>query len=120
MYAYPDVVALCEPPELEDAFEDKLLNPAVIVEVLSDSTEKHDRGEKFAQYRKLESLREYILVAQDKIRVERYVRRGEHWVLSEISDPEGSLHIEALGCEVALRDIYDRVELASPIAEDLA
>jgi len=120
MYAYPDVVALCEPPELEDAFEDTLLNPAVIVEVLSESTERYDRGEKFAHYRKIDSLREYILVAQDRIRIEQYVRRGEHWVLSEISDPEGSLRIETLGCEVALRDIYDRVELASPIAEDLA
>ncbi|HVG43688.1 MAG TPA: Uma2 family endonuclease, partial [Longimicrobium sp.] len=61
MYAYPDVVALCEPPELEDAYLDTLLNPAVIAEVLSESTERYDRGEKFAHYRKIDSLREYIL-----------------------------------------------------------
>jgi Uma2 family endonuclease len=114
MYTYPDVVALCEPPELEDAYFDTLLNPAVIVEVLSKSTERYDRGEKFAHYRKIDSLREYILVAQDRVRVEQYVRHGEHWMLGEISDPEGSLRLETLGCEIALRDIYDRVELASP------
>jgi len=117
MYTYPDVVALCEPPELEDAHLDTLLNPAVIVEVLSESTERYDRGDKFAHYRKIVSLREYILVAQDRIRIEQYVRNGEHWTLSEISDPEGILRIEALGCEAALRDIYDRVEFPSPDAD---
>jgi Uma2 family endonuclease len=111
MYTYPDVVALCEPRQLEDSHGDTLLNPAVIIEVLSDSTEKYDRGEKFAHYRKLESLREYILVSQDSILVEQYVRHGEHWMLSEISDPEGTLNIGTLGCEVALRDIYDQVEI---------
>jgi Uma2 family endonuclease len=110
MYAYPDVVALCEPPQLEDAHKDTLLNPAVIIEVLSRSTEGYDRSEKFAHYRKLDTLREYILVAQDKVRIEQYVRHGEHWVLGEISDPAASLRIETLGCEVALRDIYDRVD----------
>jgi Uma2 family endonuclease len=120
MYTYPDVVALCEPLRLEDEHADTLLNPAVIIEVLSESTERYDRGDKFAHYRKIDSLREYILVAQDRIRIEQYVRHGEHWTLGEISDPAGSLRIEALGCEVALRDIYDRVELPSPSAEDLA
>lgn len=113
MYTYPDVVALCEPPLLEDEHADTLLNPAVIIEVLSESTELYDRGDKFAHYRKIDSLREYILVAQDKVRIEQYVRHGEHWMLSEISDLAGSVRIETLGCEVPLRDIYDRVELSS-------
>jgi Uma2 family endonuclease len=112
MYTYPDVVALCEPPQLEDANGDTLLNPGVIIEVLSDSTEKYDRGDKFAHYRRIESLREYILVLQDKIRVEQYVRHGEQWVLAEISDPVGSLRIETLGCEIGLRDVYEGVKLA--------
>ena len=111
MYTYPDIVALCEPPRLEDGHADTLLNPAVIVEVLSDTTERYDRGDKFAHYRKLESLREYILVAQDKVRVEQYVWHGDHWMLSEISDLDGTLRIDTLGCEVALREIYDRVEM---------
>lgn len=78
MYIYPDIMALCEEPRFEDADVDTLLNPAVIVEVLSQSTEAYDRGEKFAHYRKLEYLREYVLVAQDKVRVEHYARRGTH------------------------------------------
>jgi Uma2 family endonuclease len=113
MYTYPDIVALCEPPELEDEHFDTLLNPTVIFEVLSDSTERYDRGEKFAHYRKIESLREYILVAQDKVRIERFVRHGEHWTLGEIGDPEGVLRIETLGCEIALRDVYQGVKLAA-------
>jgi len=112
MYTYPDVVALCEPLRLEDAHADTLLNPAVIMEVLSETTERYDRGEKFAHYRKIQSLREYILVAQEQVRVEQFVRHGEHWMLSEISDLSGSLHIETIGCDLPLRDIYDRVEFS--------
>lgn len=110
MYTYPDVVALCEPPLLEDSHGDTLLNPAVIFEVLSDTTERYDRGEKFAHYRRIESLREYILVAQDTARVERFVRHGDHWVFSDVTDRAGSLMIETLGCEISLSDIYDRVD----------
>ena len=110
MYTYPDVVGLCDRPELEDEHLDTLLNPSVIIEVLSGTTERYDRAEKFAHYR-IESLREYILVAQNQVRVERYVRHGDHWLLSEISDPEGVLRIDGLGCDISLRDIYDRVEI---------
>jgi Uma2 family endonuclease len=117
MYTYPDVVALCEPPRLEDSHLDTLLNPAVIIEVLSPSTHAYDRGEKFAHYRTIESLREYILIAQDHTRIERYVRRGEQWVLHEVTDPAGVLPIETLGCEIPVGEIYDRVEFlaAGPV-----
>jgi Uma2 family endonuclease len=112
LYTYPDVVALCDEPRFEDAELDTLLNPSVIVEVLSESTEAYDRGEKFAHYRRLASLAEYVLIAQDKIRVEHYARQGEQWVLSEISDPGGTLHLASVGCDLALREIYDRVEFS--------
>lgn len=110
MYTYPDVMALCTPPRLEDSHLDTLLNPAVIIEVLSPSTQAYDRGEKFAHYRMIESLREYILVAQDHTRIEQYIRRGEQWMLNEITDPAGVLQIEALGCEIPVGEIYNRVE----------
>jgi Uma2 family endonuclease len=110
MYTYPDVVALCEPPRLEDSHGDTLLNPAVIFEVLSDSTERFDRGGKFAHYQTIETLREYILVSQDKARVEQFVRHGEEWVLRTISDVGGSIRIDALGCDLALDEIYEGVE----------
>jgi Uma2 family endonuclease len=110
LYTYPDVVALCGDPVFEDAHVDTLLNPGVIIEVLSDSTEAYDRGEKFAHYRRLKSLRHYVLIAQDKVRVEHYVRQGEQWVLSEASALDSTVPLASIGCEVVLREIYERVE----------
>ncbi len=109
-YHYPDVVAICGIPRFEDKHIDTLLNPTVVFEVLSPSTEAYDRGEKFAHYRRLETLAEYVLIAQDKMRVEHYGRDGERWVLTEISEPEGVLSLPSLGCEVPLREVYERVE----------
>jgi len=110
MYTYSDIVAVCGEPQLEDARLDTLLNPAIIVEVLSESTEAYDRGEKFAYYRRLETLREYVLVSQDKVRVEHYRREGEQWILSEISDPDGTLHLPTIDCHVDVKAIYERVD----------
>jgi Uma2 family endonuclease len=109
MYTYPDVVALCGEPRLEDAHIDTLLNPAVIVEVLSPSTERYDRGEKFAHYRRLPSLQEYVLVAQDRARVEHYARQGEQWVLTALEGLEATLPLPALDCAIPLEDIYELV-----------
>jgi len=109
MYTYPGVVALCGEPAFEDAAVDTLLNPAVIVEVLSPSTESYDRGEKFAHYRRLASLREYVLVAQNRVRVEHYARRGEQWVLTEFSDLAGAFELPSVGCTLRLVDVYERV-----------
>jgi len=110
MYTYPDIVAVCGDPRFEDSFIDTLLNPAVIVEVLSESTEAYDRGEKFAHFRRLETLREYVLVSQDKIRIEHYRREGEQWVLSEISDPDATLDLTSIDCHVGIGAIYEKVE----------
>jgi Uma2 family endonuclease len=110
LYTYPDVAALCGEPHFEDRHLDTLLNPSVIVEVLSPSTEAYDRGEKFAHYRRLESLRDYVLIAQDKVRVEHYVRQGDQWILSEASDLSSVVHLSSIGCDLVLLDIYDKVE----------
>jgi Uma2 family endonuclease len=110
MYTYPDIVALCGKPEIEDEHLDTLLNPAVIVEVLSDSTEAYDRGEKFAHYRRIDSLREYVLVSQNKIRIEHYRRDDDEWILSEVSGPDAVLHLESIDCHVAVSAIYEKVE----------
>jgi Uma2 family endonuclease len=111
MYTYPDIIAVCGDARFEDAHVDTLLNPTVLIEILSDSTEAYDRGEKFAHYRRLESLREYVLVAQNKIRIEHYRREGEQWVLSEVSDPDAALHLPSIDCRVGVAAIYDKVEL---------
>ncbi|HEX6751358.1 MAG TPA: Uma2 family endonuclease [Longimicrobium sp.] len=114
LYTYPDIAALCGEPMFEDEHVDTLLNPSAIVEVLSESTEKYDRGEKFAHYRRLDSLREYVLVAQNTRRIEQYVRHGEAWTLTEISDPDAVLRIESVGCSIPVAEIYDRVDFAAP------
>lgn len=115
MYTYPDVVAVCGGPQFEDLQVDTLINPVVIVEVLSPSTEAYDRGEKFAHYRKLESLQDYVLVAQDRVLIEHFARygdTGDQWVLTELSDLDGTLSLASIGCVLTLREVYDRV--ASP------
>ncbi len=109
LYTYPDLVAVCGDAFFDDERTDNLLNPTVIVEVLSPSTEAYDRGEKFAHYRRIESLQEYVLVSQDKVRIESYVRQGAQWLLSEASGLDETVRLESIGCNLTLRDIYDKV-----------
>jgi Uma2 family endonuclease len=110
LYTYPDVVAVCGEPRFEDDEVDTLLNPTMIVEVLSPSTESYDRGKKFGHYRLLESLREYIVVAQDQVLLERYTRQGEEWLLTDLRDLDASLRLTSIDCEASLREIYAKVE----------
>ena len=116
-YAYPDVSAACGDIEFEDAEVDTLLNPILIVEVLSPSTENYDRIGKFAHYRRLPSLQEYILIAQDRIQVEQFARQGEHWLFSEYNSLEAELILNSVHCRIPLRSIYAKVAFP-PIAED--
>lgn len=110
LYTYPDIAAVCGEPRFEDDQIDTLLNPTVIVKVLSPSTEAYDRGEKFAHYRRLESLREYVLVSQDKIRIEQYRREGEEWILAEVSAPDATLHLASIDCHIGVAAIYEKIE----------
>jgi Uma2 family endonuclease len=107
LYTYPDIIVVCDEPQFEDEVLDTLLNPRVIVEVLSDSTEKYDRGTKFGHYRQLPSVREYVLVAQDRPLVERYVRQSDDtWLLTAFSDLAESFHFGSIAAPMALADIY--------------
>jgi Uma2 family endonuclease len=108
-YFYPDIGVVCEEPRFEDDVFDTLLNPKVIVEVLSPSTEAYDRGEKFVHYRQLQSLQEYILVSQDKVRVEHYFRQTQQWVLTDFQQLEQQLPLPSIQCELPLQEIYERV-----------
>ena len=110
-YFYPDVVVVCGEPQFEDEVFDTLLNPIVIVEVLSPSTEAYDRGEKFRRYQQLASLKEYVLVSQDKVWIEHHRRHGAQWILSHYRTLEEVLPLPSIGCEVPLHDIYARVIL---------
>ena len=108
-YFYPDIVVVCGEPRFEDDVFDILLNPTIIIEVLSPSTEAYDRGEKFSHYRQLQSLREYILVSQDKVCVEHYVRHAAQWILTDFQELEQQLPLTFIQCELPLQEIYESV-----------
>lgn len=108
-YFYPDVVAFCGEPRFEDNVFDTLLNPTLVIEVLSPSTEVYDKGEKFAHYQELMSLREYILVSQNRIHVEHHRLIKTQWVQTEFQKQEDVLPLVSIGCELGLQDIYRRV-----------
>lgn len=108
---YPDVTVVCGEPEFLDRSGDVLLNPRVIVEVLSESTEAYDRGEKFAHYRRVESLQDYLLIAQEKASVEHYARQpGDQWLLTVYTELSDSLILPSLDCRLPLSELYDRMQ----------
>jgi len=112
LYTYPDVVVVCDQPQFADEQRDTLLNPTLIVEVLSESTKDYDRGEKFEHYRTLPSLSEYVLIAQDKYHVEHFVRQPDNrWLLSETNLLEDTIHLSSIACDLALAEVYDKVEM---------
>lgn len=115
LFSYPDLVVVCGEPQYLDARQDVLLNPRVIIEVFSDSTEAYDRGEKFLRYRtSLPSLVDYLLVSQSRPVVEHHHREGENrWVLITHLGLESTLHLESIHCTLRLADIYDRIEFSS-------
>jgi len=111
LYTYPDLVITCDEPEFEDREMDTLLNPQVIIEVLSDSTEKYDRGAKFRHYRELDSIREYILVSQNQPLVEQYVRQENNdWLLKTAEGLDATFELESARCKLDLRDICAKVK----------
>ena len=115
LYTYPDLAIVCGKPRFDDDQEDTLLNPTVIVEVLSRSTEAYDRGEKFAMYRALESMTDYLLIAQDIARLEHYARQPDgSWRFLESAGLDAIAVIESIQCQLSLADVYDKVDLAEP------
>ena len=108
-YFYPDVIVVCDEPRFEDDTFDTLLNPIVVIEVLLSSTAAYDRGEKFEYYKQLASLQAYILISQDRVRVESYRRQGTRWLHNTFQHLEAVLPLASIECEVPLRVIYRRV-----------
>jgi Uma2 family endonuclease len=122
LYTYPDVSVVCGTPELEDDGQDTLLNPQVIIEVLSPSTEAYDRGKKFEHYRTLSSLREYVLIAQDHASVERFVRPQDAgpWTWTVQNDLQDMLELATVDCRIFLADIYQGVAFPPPTIADVS
>src|SRR6267378_902604 len=112
LYTYPDVIVVCGEPKFEDKYVDTLLNPTLLVEVLSPSTERYDRIAKSSYYRTLDSLAEHLLVAQDQHRVEQYVEQADsQWLLFDYRSLDNVVELPSIGCSLALRDVYDKVTL---------
>ncbi len=109
-YTYPDVVVACDEEKFDDEQNDTLLNPVVVFEVLSETAEAYDRGKKFEQYQNIESLTEYLLVAQEPFRVEQYVRQSNReWRYSEYHAAGDVVTLGVIGCQLTLKDVYAKV-----------
>lgn len=107
MFTYPDIAITCGKESLADKYKDTLLNPKCIIEVLSESTEKYDRGDKFAHYQKIESLEEYILVSQNQNKIETFLRQPNgKWLYELTEDLENELYIHTVEAKIPLKDIY--------------
>ena len=112
LYTYPDAIVVCGEPKFEDAYVDTLLNPTFLVEVLSQSTERYDRIAKTSYYRTLDSLAEHLLVAQDEVRLEQYVKQANgQWLQFEYTSLDSVADLQSIACSLALRDVYDKVSL---------
>ena len=122
IYTYPDVVALCGTTQCEPIYSPTcLLNPQLLVEVLSPSTEAYDRGDKFLYYQRLASLTDYVLVAADRMRIEHYTLQEGGWVPAGYSRPADQLVFASLEARITLAEIYDKVDLlAIPTRTDVA
>lgn len=108
-YTYPDVSATCQAAEFTSPKETTLVNPALVVEVLSDGTEAYDRGDKLDLYRTMPSVQEIVLVRQDRRAVQAWRQQGGRWTVEDVTD--GVLALESAGAEVSLDDLYDGTRL---------
>ena len=116
---YPDASIVCGEPEFQGQKQETLLNPVVIVEVLSPTTEACDRGRKFEHYQSIPSLKEYVIISQDHVRIEHFARQQAtgQWLLTAMSDPAGSLELPALGASLSIAEIYAGVTFEAQNSE---
>ena len=111
LYTYPDVMVICGQAEFADNRTETVINPIIIIEVLSESTKSYDLGAKFHYYRSLPSLMEYLTVAQSEVHIEHNVRqKSGQWLLTDYGNPDAVLNLPSLDVEVRIADIYEKVE----------
>ncbi|MGB3422733.1 MAG: Uma2 family endonuclease [Dolichospermum sp.] len=111
IHTYPDIMVVKTPLEYEEGRTDTLVNPVMIAEVLSKSTKGYDRDEKFAAYRTIPTLQEYILIDQYTIHIEQYFKTDNNqWIFSEFTDGNINLNLASISCQMTLSDIYDKVD----------
>jgi Uma2 family endonuclease len=110
-FSYPDVSVVCGEPKSHDKHQDILTNPSIIIEVLSPSTERFDRGKKFARYQRIDSFTDYILIAQDEPRVEHFARQANGtWILTVATGLKSKIKLTSIACTLKLSEVYDRIQ----------
>lgn len=111
LFYYPDLSIVCGEPIYHDKQQDVLLNPLVIIEVLSPSTEEYDRSEKFARFQDIKSLKDYVLISQTRPAIEHYIRQQgkKGWIFTFETDLEAEIEIESIKCRLKLAEIYERI-----------
>ncbi|MBX3437171.1 MAG: Uma2 family endonuclease [Planctomycetaceae bacterium] len=116
---YPDASIVCSEPHYRGDGQDTLVNPVVLVEVLSPTTEAYDRGKRFEHYQSLLSLQEYVLISQDHVRIEHFARQraSGQWLLMTFSDPDGQVELPVVGIALSVAEIYAKVAFAPPVPE---
>jgi Uma2 family endonuclease len=115
---YPDVVVVCGQPQFTDSIHDTIVNPVVIVEVLSESTERYDRGMKFQHYQAIPTLQDYLLIAQDQRRVEHFARQDDdRWLLRSAVGADAQVAIDSIACILTLEDVYEKADLEAEMPD---
>jgi Uma2 family endonuclease len=110
-FSYPDASVVCGEPKFHDKHQDALTNPNVIIEVLSPSTERFDRGKKFARYQRIDSFTDYILISQDEPRVEHFARQANGtWILTVATELKSKIKLTSIASTLKLAEVYDRIE----------
>jgi len=114
LYTYPDVSIVCGTPHFDDAKQDTLLNPIIVIEILSPSTERYDRGKKFQNYRTVMSIQEYVLVSQDEYHIEHYTNQHDgNWLLATYDGRNTTVILKTIDCTLLLDDVYDKVDIVA-------
>jgi Uma2 family endonuclease len=116
LQTFPDIVVVCPNARFEPRRKDTLLEPTVLIEVLSPGTADYDRTDKFDHYKQIPTLQDYVLIAQDKMRIEHYHRAASgDWILKVVHEPDETIALEAIGCTLSVADVYDGVELPARV-----
>ena len=118
-HCYPDILVVCNKPQLTDEHQDTLINPTVIIEVLSPSTERWDRTGKFRRYQTVESLQEYLLVSQESALIERYRRAGSFWQYSSVEGLDAAFALESAEVQIPLSEVYEDLQFLPAIEPEM-
>ncbi len=112
LYTYPDLMVICGKPQFVKGRTDTVTNPVLLVEVLSPSTRDYDRVQKFASYKQIDSLQEYLLVDSERVHVTRLAREGSKWTIEMFDELDDTVHLQSIDCEIPLRRMYLKVDFA--------